>query len=322
MRSLAVAESVAALGFDPVFITNDDRSVLETLKRYNMGRVHASFSRNDQTLTEDVDNAPVFIDIKNCPRTFVTGLRNRNCRVMLLDSFGPARLAADYVVYPGVQFDPESLDWEGKMGDVYAGAEYFPLRKELRELPELIQAQGPREGRTNTSNTANHILLSFGGTDPNNLSLKVLEAVQKADLSFTISVIIGPGFAQSQQEQIVEIAQCSHHRVQVFRDGSGFAQVIRDVDVCITAFGISVYEFNYFTIPVLLIQNYRKDSEEVKNLEHHGVAEPLGYYADLKPTDIRLAIQKCFVEGMPSVTQNVDGKGSERIGRILCSDFL
>jgi spore coat polysaccharide biosynthesis predicted glycosyltransferase SpsG len=293
MRSVAVAQSLDRKR-KAVFIVNRDKTVLRILKKYKFPSAHK---------LDRVKNGPVLIDLRKCPSRLVARLQKNGCKVTLLDSLVDARLLADKNIY----FDPKGLDWKNKKGKVYCGIEYFPLRKDLKGI------------RRRKSKTGNHILLAFGGADPNQLTLQTLKALKDEKAPVHIKALIGPAFREGDKRRIRRLAKSFPHKIRLIENSSDPRKLVKETDVCMTALGVSIYEFNHFGVPVLMIQNYRNDAKAAGHLERLKVATSLGYYKNVKAASIRKAVHD-FIDGgaAGNVHRRVDGRGAERVGRLLC----
>lgn len=185
--------------------------------------------------------------------------------------------------------------------DNNTNAKFFPLRNELRTI------------RMRRINKKNNILISFGGSDPNALTLKVLRALRNVSQRLNIKVLIGPAFKKSHQDKIHKIAASYLHKIAVLHNHSNFKNLLKGIGLCITALGISVYEFNYFGIPVVLLCNYKKDERDAKVLRRLHIAESLGYYRDINLCEMGGRINKILNQGEIKINKYVDGKGAARI---------
>ena len=294
MRCVAVAQQARYLGRKPFFIVNSNRITSLILKKYR-------FDFHNIEKIKDIKNAPVLIDSKRDVSDLVRTLQANGCLATLMDNNTNARLYADKIIYPFAHFNPRLLDWNGSIGKVYSGAKFFPLRKELKAF-----------GNRNIIKK-NNILISFGGLDPNGLTLKVLKALKNINQKLNIKVLIGPAFKKKHKDKIHKIVKDYPHRIVVIDNHLNFKGLLKDIGLCITALGVSLYEFNYFGIPVVLLCNYKKDKKDARILERLHIAVSLGYYRDTNLSEISRRINKILAQGKIKIKKYVDGKGARRI---------
>ncbi len=104
------------------------------------------------------------------------------------------------------------------------------------------------------------ILITFGGVDKNNLSLKVAKAIKEFgtelwDLSYKF--ILGTGYPY--QEELEEYLSNAKFKYEIKRDVRNMALEMKGVDLAITSNGRTIYELAYMRIPTISIsQNDRE----------------------------------------------------------------
>lgn len=103
---------------------------------------------------------------------------------------------------------------------------------------------------------------------------------------------------------------------QLIDGTANLTEVFQDVKFVFTALGVSVYEFNYLKLPVILIYNYKTDAKDATILEERGIVNNLGYYEKVTNRKI-IAEPFRFIEKKIRIRRCVDRKGAERICRII-----
>jgi spore coat polysaccharide biosynthesis predicted glycosyltransferase SpsG len=105
------------------------------------------------------------------------------------------------------------------------------------------------------------VTLLFGGVDPNNLTMKALNALEKLNLKdLTLNVLVGPGysFLDELKTYIKKLANRNYH-IRLHASPDFIADVIYSSDLAITSNGRSLYEIVSYAIPVISIaQNERE----------------------------------------------------------------
>jgi spore coat polysaccharide biosynthesis predicted glycosyltransferase SpsG len=145
----------------------------------------------------------------------------------------------------------------------YGGPAYAILReqfrgreKEVREAPRLV-------------------LLSFGGSDPQGLTLKAARALQELDASVEVVAVAGPAF--SFRREFEALARALPRRVPLINEAGGhIAELMLEADVMVGSGGMSVYEIAALGTPgIILGQNAREDGR-MRDFAAHGTVEYLG----------------------------------------------
>jgi CMP-N-acetylneuraminic acid synthetase/spore coat polysaccharide biosynthesis predicted glycosyltransferase SpsG len=134
----------------------------------------------------------------------------------------------------------------------------------------------------------NDVLISFGGTDPNDLTLRVLRILEGCKQSFNIRVIIGIG-AIRLIEEVRKFASDSHHFID-FSDVNGeIADEWMNAKLGICGGGRTVYELAVCkTQTIVLCQNSR-ELTHLYSSKINGI-DNLGLHSEASDSDIHDAI--------------------------------
>lgn len=169
----------------------------------------------------------------------VSRLQGAGAAVALLDDLGPARALADVVIDP-----PTYGAWPPAPGVALQGFEHALLRREwvaAREEGDL-----PRE----------HVLLTFGGTDPYGLSGPAAAALGGTGVA--VLTVVGAG-------STAEVPG------RVLRDPQDFAGQVRRSRLLVTAFGTTVLEAACVGTPAIAVCTRDDHLRDARGLEPHGL---------------------------------------------------
>ena len=164
-----------------------------------------------------------------------------NSKVVTFEDLGEGVNVTDLTInelYPSVS---------GRLNHVYNGPDYCFLRDEFLNLP-----------RVTSSNRQYDVVISFGGTDPNELTIRVLKILEKLNSILKIRVILGLG-AKRLKKAVNEHSLKSMHNI----DDSEFIHEISkewmNAKVGICGGGRTVYEFAVCDVKTfVLCQNSRE----------------------------------------------------------------
>jgi spore coat polysaccharide biosynthesis predicted glycosyltransferase SpsG len=110
-----------------------------------------------------------------------------------------------------------------------------------------------------------HLTLSFGGYDPNNITLKVLQLIQSQDdLLKDLIVILGPGY----KHDVHEIYKFVHSN-QVLVNPADIYKIFQRSYVVLTAMGVTVQELFCMGIPSGIIYNYDFDKSDLEKIKYY-----------------------------------------------------
>lgn len=125
----------------------------------------------------------------------------------------------------------------------YFGHDYFVLRDEFLLTPAKL-----------TARRVEQVLLTFGGVDPNNFSLKVLEAIHSYCTDSGIRISVVAGFGYSQYDTL-----SGFDGIDIYRNSMDIAEHMRRADVIFTSAGRTTYEVAALAVPaIVLAQNERE----------------------------------------------------------------
>lgn len=192
------------------------------------------------------------------------------------------------------------------------GPRYALLRSEFEEARKNIRK---RDG------IVRRILVSFGGSDPTNETLKTLKALNLLDYP-DIFVDVVVGLNNPYKEQIKQI--CYHMRKTSFYcQADNMADMMSNSDLAIGAGGSTTWERCCMGLPSLIISvapNQEAIAQEVENL---GGAFYIGDSKNVTPELIKkeifktLADHNILLEMAKRSAELIDGKGAERVAETL-----
>ena len=145
----------------------------------------------------------------------------------------------------------------------YCGPKYLFLRDEFDIFREKKDLKPKIED----------ILLIFGGSDPSNLTTKVLE---KLTNNLRINIVLGPEFKHFDDvNRILEMDD--NKNVKIHYEPDNIAELMYNADLTITSPGLSMFESVYMGTPVIVIPQ--------SNLQNH-YYNSLNYEYLIKKSDI------------------------------------
>ncbi|MGR5902764.1 glycosyltransferase [Bacillus cereus] len=103
----------------------------------------------------------------------------------------------------------------------------------------------------------NKVLITFGGTDPNNLTKKTLDAIVNMPYEFEITVVLGPGYKY--KDAIFKDIDNYSRVINVYTEINNMAEFMLEADVIFSSAGRTMYEIAMIGTPAIIIsQNYRE----------------------------------------------------------------
>lgn len=189
------------------------------------------------------------------------------------------------------------------------GARYALLRPEF-VLWQNWQREHPQ--------TARNVLVTMGGTDPDNITLKVLQALDTwRGREFAVKIVAGPGnphYAVLQQA-IVE----SGGRIELLSGSSNMGELTAWADLAVSGAGSTSLELAYMQVPVLSVVLADNQRRNAVALTSAGTMQTLGRHEAVTPKSLAHAISHLahnlsLRRHMGLAGRNlVDGSGAQRI---------
>ncbi|MDR7246589.1 cytidylyltransferase domain-containing protein [Priestia megaterium] len=202
----------------------------------------------------------VINDILDTPKDYIQTLKDLNIRVFNFEDLGEGAELADGVfnaLYPG----PIPRE------NFYTGEKYYCAK------PEFINADIKQ-----IKNEVKNVLLTFGGTDPNNLTLKTLKSISKSTSSFDITVILGPGY-DKEQELMNEINKINR-KITVHYQITNMADYMYKADIIFSSAGRTMYEIAMIGTPAIIIAQNSRELTHIFGHPYNGFIN-LGIYFDI-----------------------------------------
>ena len=200
----------------------------------------------------------VINDILDTSREYVSVLKNEGYFVVNFEDLGTGTEVADVV------FDAL---YEHEVGEdkIFTGHKYYILKDEFYFQPQKI-----------ITHTVNNVLITFGGTDPNNFTEKVIDSILATNYEGRINVILGLGYHGL--EDLIDKYE-SNQSIQIYRNVSNISEFMFKADLIFTSAGRTMYEICSLGVPTIcLCQNERELSHVFANESNGFINMGLGEY--------------------------------------------
>jgi len=259
---------------------------------------------NSQILILDVRDGLKKRELKQLKK--MTGIK-----VVTIDDPEDKRLEADMAFYPPI-LQVKQLDWGSYEGQLYSGWEYVILRPEF-------QRNYSKPHKENLE-----ILVAMGATDPHNLTLKVLNAIDKLYYKLTIKVLIGTQFLF--EEELNDFCKKSSKRIVIKKNPENVAQIMSGADMAIISFGMTAYETVALNVPAIYISVSPDHALSASTFVNAGLGVSVGLHIDLNNSliqnEVKRMIEKEILTNKPLKDRKlIDGFGADRIAGLLIKEF-
>ena len=288
-------------------------SVAQYLKMQNMNVLFITRSRNivKYILENDI---PVKVLENDCSLTDELGMiqnllskSNPNLMVLDVNNYHTFQTIDDYSYYlktlgrmPVFTVSFEDPKNHPPLSDVailpYAGAEQlkyddgkclYLTGPKYFVLPRIFLKARPAVIRKNAGIRKNpgRLLISMGGSDPKNITLKVLSALNKAKIKIQLTIILG-GFSKITDTMVNDVMDNYKGRFSIIRDCKNMARVISQSDMAIIGSGLMKYETASLGLPSIVISLDPYHSSIMDDFVRYNCVEHLGHADIVKDSQI------------------------------------
>ena len=195
---------------------------------------------------------------------------------------------------------------------MFTGHKYYILKDEFYFQPPKIITQN-----------VENVLITFGGSDPNNFTEKVVDSILATNFSGRINIILGLGY--NEIDELVAKYE-TNPSIQIYGNVSNISEFMFKADIIFTSAGRTMYEICSLGVPTIcLCQNERELSHVFANESNGFINMGLGERID-KPeiitTFVNLVNDYDLRVEMNNKMLNIDLKdGFENIWSIIREEY-
>ena len=262
---------------DICFLTKSGDVVTEKIRV--AGYIVHTMKDDTEILRFIIDNIPdivIFdkIDVSEELAKSIKGLGE--VRLVIFTNITNANRYADIAITAGIGSDLKNISFKNRdTGTLYLyGPKYWILREEFHEysmkskvIPEKIKS----------------ILITFGGSDPSNLTTLVTDELIKFDQSIKINILLGANFMHFDSlNKVLFENRDNIQNIKICRDVNNVAEFMFSSDLVITSPGLSAFEALYVGTPIILVpqNSFQKCAYEglmclIDNEEVHKLIEAI-----------------------------------------------
>jgi len=289
MRCLSLAEGLKKKDWQCNFIMKDyDGRLTDKIKEkgFELRLIPKESSlKEDLKLTRkyasQLEVSIILTDSYNIDREYLKTLKENPFFVLSIDDSAKNHFYSDILLNQNIH--ATAREYSGRiepytkllLGPKYALLrEDFVINRKAKGISENVQK----------------ILVTMGGGDPYNQSLKVLKALNSMEGDFSITVLLGSSFLF--QEEIKTFTRRSSKRIKVIHDTSQVARLMEESDLAISAAGCTVWELCYLGVPTILLILSENQEPIAQSLQKKGIMKNLGWFNQVFEPHIQKEVSK------------------------------
>jgi len=302
MRCINIARAIDGQDLPLHFLVNNERPVIERLN--SEAFFHITYPVTGMHPSR-LSGGVVVIDTKKDVSGQVRALKEDGRKVILIDNTSSGE--ADAVVMPTPIY--RGLPVNG----LVCGSEYIIIGGQFRNA---------RERGTLGHSRPLKVLVTMGGSDPNNLTGIVLKELAEVG-GIEVTVVIGPAFNANRSFENLKTGRWE--KFSFVHNPKEMAALMSGSHVAFTAMGTTVFELAYMGVPSVVIGNYESDREGMASLEELGISKGLGFHKDILPGEAGETLKSfrddpaLWQEASTKAMALTDGRGAMRIASLITS---
>lgn len=320
VRCLALAQRLRKYSYEIAFVTKPyDENVIAKVQGegfiVHLFPMSCSLEEDRErtvALLKQNGKSVLIVDWREMDAEFQLAVKKTGVPLVVIDELGGGHFRADVVINqnvyaPGVRYSTEPYT------RLFLGPRYALLREEF-----VL-----RRGRYRSiPDGARNILVTLGGSDPDNQTLKVVEAV--ASLESDLKTIVVVGAYYSRYESLIQyINKEGQGRFVVRSNVDDMAGLMQWADLAVSAGGSTCWELACLGVPNLILILAADQERNGKELEKSGISVNLGWWKNVSSAAIAAALKELINDGesrrkMSQAGQGlVDGRGADRMAEVI-----
>lgn len=240
---------------------------------------------------------------------YTKAIKNGEFKLLSIDDIAQTFYYSDIVVNQNI--NANNLEIEGTEHTKFLlGTKYAMIRDELLKR-EMKKYNDP----------VRKILITLGGTDKDNLTLKIIKNIEEINGEAELIVISGP--YNPHYNELKKFADNASKKIDIISSPQSMLDIYLESDIAISAGGTSCYELAYFGIPNIIIAIADNQLNIAKEFDKKNVSIYLGRKEDFSSNKIKENVLKLVNDNLlrKKMAENgrslVDGKGKKRIVDVI-----
>lgn len=263
MESISLARRLADMQIEYLLLINSDMPDVwkEKLKGFKYGEYTKSLDYGmDMILKEIVSNLydVIVTDVREITNEQVHYIKKVfNNRLVCIDEWGNRLLDCDYII--NNMLDQYYWNYFDSHAIIYAGPQYLMLSEELKEYHRKEKC---------ISNKISNVVISMGGVDPNNNTLKVVNLLKKMENINTINVVLGGGYLFI--DELLNVIG-NDRRFYIHQNINYIYDLFENADLAFCAGGNTMYELAGIGTPMIVLPTMPHEKRNGKAFERMGL---------------------------------------------------
>ncbi|MBW1697336.1 MAG: UDP-2,4-diacetamido-2,4,6-trideoxy-beta-L-altropyranose hydrolase [Deltaproteobacteria bacterium] len=318
MRCLALGQAWKDAGAEVIFITScDNESLLQRLRNEQFQIVMVKYPYPDpadweitlRILSKHPD-AWVVLDGYHFNSEYQRKVKEigHNKLLVIDDMAHLDHYYADIVLNLNLHGEELSYSREAYTR-LLLGTRYVLIRREFLKW---------REWKREIPEVARKVLVTMGGGDPDNVTLKVIRAMNRLKLrDLEVKVAIGP--SNPHMASFKEAVNHSPFTIHLLPDVKNMPKLMAWADLAVSAAGSTCWELTFMGLPAVVLELAENQQGIAVGLDKAGVALCLGWHTEVSIAQIENRLSRLLEDRILRLQMSqqgqilVDGMGTDRV---------
>ena len=256
IRQVHIANEFRKQNNEVHFYTPNFQAAIDILKQYNFSLSTLEKFDFDPTIKIE-DSEITVLDIQDTTRTFIKNLKKNCKKIISFEDQGEGRSSVDLLI--DCNLNPDDSQMLSSHTQTLFGLTYSVLGPEFEKL-HLRQR--------NFKDQIQSLLITFGGTDPFNITTDLLKHIPN---KLKTTIIMGPGFQN--QKTLLEL---NNEHISIKENIENMAPMLLNHDGVFCSGGVTLHEAMCLGTPAFVINQVEHQEDKAKHAESQGAAINLG----------------------------------------------
>ena len=269
MRCRAFAQAWARQGGHSIFVMADPSPII--LKRLVSENIQVELLDSPADEIKYIDKIGdqnsaewLIIDGYQFGAEYIQALKERRWKILLIDDGIPLPYYPVDIILNQSQYANESIYADKTDAKLLIGTQYAVVQEEFFLT---------RSWRRDFPNIGSKLLITFGGADPNNNTMGIINSIieNRPGLLSEIDIRIIIAGTNKQKPSIENLVKYLEN-IQVFSDVQNMADHIRWCDIAVSSAGYTVLEASLYQTPMILIPNSNNEKQLASKMNEIGAS--------------------------------------------------
>ncbi|MFW6029999.1 MAG: UDP-2,4-diacetamido-2,4,6-trideoxy-beta-L-altropyranose hydrolase [Halanaerobiales bacterium] len=244
-----------------IFVSRSDKIIKEILKKYNLQFIlldgTSSITEEKNIIFNIIKKYKINVGIVdsyelNSSKEYLSFLKGiKNFYLVTIEGYKKYPVQGDVIINPNIFAKDRKYLYNKNESKLLFGPEYTLIKPEYLEV-------------NHKKNDYGNILVTFGGSDPQQMTLPIMQDIK--DITRSISIVIGPFYDNKKEIRVISNA---YPNISVYEDLYDLKSLFLNTHLAVCGAGFTVSELIYFNIPSIVywtVENQKLIAEKYGKL--------------------------------------------------------